>query len=133
MKRNHIIGHHVTLTIHMVLLYMEMLFFSLFLLVIKKKKRLSLCGCLKTANAENTFVVFYIFQSTGRCFSLSDGMKAQTKNLLHWSSEISLGERFSGVGGGESKKLFFFSLLKSLKVNYKVKTILMKTHKHLLQ
>lgn len=28
MKRNHIIGHHVTLTIHMVLIYMKMLVFG---------------------------------------------------------------------------------------------------------
>lgn len=35
-------------------------------------------------------VVLFLF------VSLSDGMKAQTMNLLHWSSEISL--------GGESRK-----------------------------
>lgn len=52
-------------------------------------KMLSLSGC-KTANAEKTSVVFN-FPVHWPSFSLSDGMKAQTKNLLHWSSEISLG------------------------------------------
>lgn len=47
MKRNHIIGHHVTLTIHMVLLYMEFLFFfgdfknAVFVRSVKMQKKTS--------------------------------------------------------------------------------------------
>lgn len=88
MKRNHIIGRRVTLTIHMVLLYMKMLFFffgdfinAVFVRFVKQQ------------NAEKTSVVFnFPVHWPSFFFSLSDGMKAQTKNLLHWSSEISLGK-----------------------------------------
>lgn len=64
-------------------------------------KMLSLSGC-KTANAKKTSVVFN-FPVHWPSFSLSDGVKAQTKNLLHWSSEISLG------GKKEKKKSIGFS------------------------
>lgn len=68
---------------------------------------LSLSGC-KTANSEKTSVVFN-FPVHWPLFSLSDGMKAQTKNLLHWSSEISL-------GGEKSKK----KTNKSIDVSFKI-------------
>lgn len=54
MKRNHIIGHRVTLTIHMVLSYMKMLLFFFFWWF----QKCCLCQVCKTANAEKTSVVF---------------------------------------------------------------------------
>lgn len=41
-------------------------------------------------------------------FPLSDGMKAQTKNLLHWSSEISLGGEKSKKKKKKHRGFFFF-------------------------
>lgn len=70
---------------------------------------LSLSGC-KTANAEKTSVVFN-FPVHWPSFSLSDGMKAQTKNLLHWSSEISLGGEKKK--SKKSKEVFSFKIAKS--------------------
>lgn len=71
----------------MVLLYKEMF------LVIFFKKGLFFCQVVKQQMQKNISVVFNFFQSTGRHFSLSDGIKAHAKNLLHWSSEIPLGEK----------------------------------------
>jgi len=68
---------------------------------------LSLSGC-KTANAEKTSVVFN-FPVHWPSFSLSDGMKAQTKNLLHWSSVISLGREKKKKSLKKKKHRGFFS------------------------
>lgn len=50
----------------------------------------SLSDPSEAANAEKTSVVLH-FKVHWLVFSLSDGMKAQTENLLHWSAEISVG------------------------------------------
>lgn len=75
-------------------------------LVMEKKKMLSLSGH-KTANAEKTSVVFS-FPVHWPLFSLSDGMKAQSKNLLHWSSEISLSGKTRGKRKKKKSTVFFF-------------------------
>lgn len=97
----------------MVLLYMTFFFF----LVISKKR--CLCQVVKTASVVFNFPVHW------PSYSLSDdGMKAPTKNLLHWSSEISLcGEKTSKT----KKSIGFFSFKIAKSKSYKIKTILMKT------